>query len=86
MSIMGRMAISGEAKIWSTKPIAMKVMAIPARADSRAARGVWRRSQSPTSAPALSITPETRVANRPACHASRWSPVSRATGAMIRNT
>ena len=40
--------MAGMAKIWKTKPIEMKVMAMPASDESRAARGVCRRSQSPT--------------------------------------
>ena len=86
ISIMGRIAIMGDAKIWRMKPMAMKVMAMPARAESRAARGVCLRIQSPTKAPATSITPEIRVANRPACQARCQLPVSRYTGPMIKNT
>ena len=74
--IIGRMAIAGEAKIWKMNPMAMKVMATPARAERSAARGVWRRNQSPTNAPAVSISPLIRQANRPTCQTSVGFPVS----------
>ena len=74
---MGSSAISGDAKICRMNPMAMKVMAIPASAERSAARGVWRRSQSPANAPATSSTPERSVAKSPACQASSHLPVSR---------
>ncbi len=84
--------ISGRAKVRKKKPIEMKVSAMPARVESRAARGVERRTRSATKAPASSMTPEPRQATSPACQAMRaGSSAPRAwaaslAGSMTRNT
>jgi hypothetical protein len=94
---IGSTAIAGDAKSWKMNPIAMNVIAIPASADSSAARGVTRRSQSPTNAPAISITPLHRQANSPIRQASRAASATRSgsvpspaasryTGPMISST
>ena len=72
--------------------MAMKVSAMPASVESRAARGVERRIRSATKAPASSISPEPRQATRPACQATRtgsgWPAACAASlaGSMTRNT
>ena len=67
---------------------------MPARVESRAARGSQRRSSWAQKAPAASISPEPRQATIPACQdrrtaASVDSPALRApsfTGSITRNT
>jgi hypothetical protein len=81
---MGSKAMSGFAKIWNTKPMAMKVMATPASAESMAARGVWRRTQSPKKAHTVSMMPLSRHANRPTCQVSVGFFVAWYTGPMMR--
>ena len=86
MKKAGISANTGLAKIWKTNPMLMKVSATPAKADSKAARGVLRRTQPPTKDPAISMRADPRQAKRPAFQArsARW--VSRKTGPIIRKT
>jgi len=49
---------------------------MPARVESRAARGSQRLSQSAQKAPQASINPEPRQATRPACQESRTAEAS----------
>ena len=66
----------GFAKILKVKSMAIKVTAIPARADRRAARGVSRRTLSAIKAPAISITPLRKHATNPTFQAQIGSLVS----------
>ena len=52
-------------------------MAMPASGHNKAARGVWRRSQSVQNAPAVCTMPLTKQANTPRCQASCESCVRR---------
>ncbi|GAA3351509.1 hypothetical protein GCM10020358_81450 [Amorphoplanes nipponensis] len=56
--------------------IEMKVMEMPARVPSRAARGAYRRMYGPTKAPISTITPMMNAHATPAVHA--W------TGSLVR--
>jgi hypothetical protein len=76
--------MSGALKIWKMKPIEMKVIATPAKAERSAARGVCRRSQPPKKEVASSITPPRNPATSETRQASVASCVSRQTGARIK--
>ena len=72
---MGATAIRGEAKTWNTKSIEIMVMAIPASEESRAARGMWRRSQPAKQIPTNSTAPLRKQANNPILYARSASPL-----------
>ena len=82
----------GRAKARNKKPNEMNPSAMPASVESSAARGVALRTRSATGAHASSMTPEQKVANSPACHATRAgsaAPAAAASafaGKMTRNT
>jgi hypothetical protein len=80
------MATNGRAKIRNVKSIEIKVIAMPAKADKSAARGVTRRTYSAIKAPAISITPLRKQATRPTFQAKTGSLVSCTTGTMMKKT
>jgi hypothetical protein len=83
---------SGRANVRNRKPSEMKLSAMPASVDSSAARGVILRSRSATGAAASSMTPDAKVANSPACQATRTGSAAPAAiasvlaGSITRNT
>ncbi len=66
--------------------MAMKVIAMPARVLSKAARGVLRRSRSATNAPLNSIKPLPRQAIRPSFQAYSALPVRSKAGFITKKT
>ena len=73
---MGASAIKGWLNILKLKSMDMNVIAIPARADSRAARGVMRLTNSAMKEPRISITPLRKQATSPTFQAQMGSLVS----------
>ena len=69
MIAAGIRASPGFAKIWNVNSMEIKVIAMPASVESKAALGVILLSQSPTKAPAVSITPLKKQATSPTFHA-----------------
>jgi len=69
MIARGSIAMSGFSNVWNAKSIEMKVIAIPAKVDRRAALGVILLRISITKAPLNSITPLKKQARRPTFHA-----------------
>ncbi len=84
MTAIGTSATSGWAKILKVKSIEINVIAMPANADKRAARGVTRRTVSAIKAPAISITPFKKQATSPTFHAHTGSWVSCTIGSMMK--
>ena len=89
---MDTIPVAGAAKIWTAKPIAMKVRETPAMALSIAARGMTERNVPTKRTPTSSSRPRRRHAHSPASYALRAATAAgtlrcravRYTGAMIR--
>ncbi len=64
----------------------MKLIEIPARVPSRAARGVILRMNGPMKAPISTMTPMMKAQASPAAQARTGSPVLRKIGSMMTKT
>ena len=71
----GTNAKSGLAKVLKAKSIEMKVIAMPASADRRAARGVTLRIQAPKKLMPISMRADKKQAKTPTRQAKSESPV-----------
>ena len=80
------MATKGWAKILKVKSIEINVMAMPASADSNAARGVTRRTRSATKAQIISMTPLRKQATNPTFHVGSVKNVFDAYGYAVERT
>ena len=78
--------IQAASQICAAGRMEMKVIEMPARVPSIAARGVIFRMNGPMNAPMSTITPITNAHARPASQARIGSPVARKIGSMMTNT